>query len=95
MNCKVCQQPVVPPSVLPNMCATCTQKATALMTEPTHGLGDKVAAAAKALGFKQKPGCGCADRQIALNRLRMTGAPLEVAQGFLQAILNPPKAESK
>jgi hypothetical protein len=91
MNCKVCHQPVVPPTVLPNMCAGCTDKATGLMTQETHGLGDKVAAAAKALGIRQKPGCGCGDRQKALNRLKLTGAPLAVARGFLNAIIDPPK----
>lgn len=89
MNCKVCQRPVEPPFLLPDMCAECTEKATALMAAPTHGLGDKVAGVAKAFGFKQTPGCGCGDRQQALNRLNLTGAPLEVARGLLQAIMNP------
>ena len=95
MNCKVCQQPVVPPFLLPDMCADCTEKAMALTEQPTHGLGDKVAAAAKALGFRQTPGCGCGDRQKALNRLALTGAPLEVAKGLFQAIMNPRADEDK
>lgn len=33
-----------------------------------RGLGDLVAKGAKALGFEQKPGCGCAKRQETLNR---------------------------
>lgn len=33
-----------------------------------RGLGDLVAKGAKALGFEQKPGCGCAKRQEILNR---------------------------
>lgn len=32
------------------------------------GLGDVVAAATKAVGIKQHPGCGCAQKQAALNR---------------------------
>jgi len=32
------------------------------------GLGDVVAGAAKAVGIKQKPGCGCHQRQRAMNR---------------------------
>lgn len=32
------------------------------------GLGDLVAAATKAVGIKQHPGCGCAQKQAALNR---------------------------
>lgn len=35
---------------------------------PGPGLGDVVAGAAKAVGIRQKPGCGCARRQAAMNR---------------------------
>ena len=35
---------------------------------PGPGLGDVVAGATKAVGIRQKPGCGCARRQQALNR---------------------------
>ena len=35
---------------------------------PEPGLGDVVAAATKAIGIKQHPGCGCAQKQAALNR---------------------------
>lgn len=34
-----------------------------------RGMGDVIAAVAKALGFKQKPNCGCSKRQEALNRI--------------------------
>lgn len=35
----------------------------------SRGLGDTVAKVTKAIGIKQKPGCGCAKRQEILNRL--------------------------
>lgn len=35
----------------------------------SRGLGDVVAKVASALGFKQKPGCKCKQRQNALNKL--------------------------
>lgn len=36
---------------------------------PTPGLGDAVAAMAKAAGLKETPGCGCARRRATLNRV--------------------------
>lgn len=94
--CRVCKTPIERGPVLPDMCEACTNKATRLMsdsTRPSHRLGDKVATAAKALGFKQKPGCGCADRQFALNRLNLNASVGEVARGLLEAIINPPPKE--
>lgn len=35
---------------------------------PTPGLGDAVAAMAKAAGIKETTGCGCARRRATLNR---------------------------
>lgn len=43
-----------------------SSKRVAVRLEP--GLGDVVAGAAKAVGIRQKPGCGCARRQQTLNR---------------------------
>jgi hypothetical protein len=37
--------------------------------EGMRGLGDLVAKATSALGIKQKPGCGCKQRQEKLNKL--------------------------
>lgn len=48
-----------PPSVSPAAIAVCRKR----------GLGDYVAMVAKALGFKQKAGCGCAKRQQRLNKV--------------------------
>lgn len=39
------------------------------MVSPSRGLGDTVAKITKAVGIKQTPGCGCAKRQEALNKL--------------------------
>lgn len=39
------------------------------MASPSRGLGDTVAKITKAVGIKQTPGCGCAKRQEALNKL--------------------------
>lgn len=36
--------------------------------ELRQGIGDAVATIAKAAGLKERPGCGCARRQAALNR---------------------------
>jgi hypothetical protein len=36
---------------------------------PSRGLGDTIAKAAKAIGIKQKPGCGCEKRQALLNKV--------------------------
>ena len=43
-----------------------SSRRVAVRLEP--GLGDVVAGAAKAVGIRQKPGCGCARRQQTLNR---------------------------
>jgi hypothetical protein len=68
----------------PSKCGTCahrvprptTRRAFEPKTKPPQpakqglrGMGDVVAAVAKALGFKQKPNCGCSKRQEALNRI--------------------------
>jgi hypothetical protein len=39
------------------------------VVQPSRGLGDTVAKITKAVGIKQTPGCGCAKRQEALNKL--------------------------
>lgn len=36
---------------------------------PSRGLGDTVAKALHAVGIEQRPGCGCAERQAALNEM--------------------------
>lgn len=36
---------------------------------PSRGLGDTVAKAMHAVGIEQRPGCGCAERQAALNEM--------------------------
>lgn len=89
MNCRVCGADVgAGGPVLPDMCSTCTKKAADIATGGS-GLGDKVAGVTKALGIKQKPGCGCRDRQIALNNVDLNGPKLAVAKALLQAIVNP------
>ena len=37
--------------------------------QSSRGLGDTIAKAAKAMGIKQTPGCGCEKRQEVLNKL--------------------------
>ena len=39
------------------------------LARPAPGLGDAVAAVAKAAGLKETTGCGCARRRATLNRL--------------------------
>lgn len=41
---------------------------TNLISKPV-GLGDIVARALHTLGYEQRPGCGCADRQSRLNQI--------------------------
>jgi hypothetical protein len=48
---------------------------------PHAGLGDVVAGAAKAVGVKPSPGCGCEKRRQALNR-----ATPKVVARFLDAL---------
>lgn len=87
MKCRVCKEDVEIKTLLPDVCAACTLKASNLMQGPR--IGDKVATVAKALGFKQKEGCGCRERQTALNNVNLNGPASEVAKALLQAMLNP------
>jgi hypothetical protein len=43
-------------------------QATVVVRDASPGLGDVVAGAAKAVGVKPSPGCGCEKRREALNR---------------------------
>jgi hypothetical protein len=43
-------------------------QATVMVRDASPGLGDVVAGAAKAVGVKPSPGCGCEKRREALNR---------------------------
>jgi hypothetical protein len=43
-------------------------QATVVVRDALPGLGDVVAGAAKAVGVKPSPGCGCEKRRQALNR---------------------------
>jgi hypothetical protein len=43
-------------------------QATVVVRDASPGLGDVVAGAAKAVGVKPSPGCGCEKRRQALNR---------------------------
>lgn len=45
------------------------QRYAANYDRPSRGLGDTVAKVLHAVGIKQTPGCGCAERQQALNEL--------------------------
>lgn len=51
----------------------------------TVGLGDVVAGAAKAVGVKPSPGCGCEKRRKALNRAtpKVVGRMLDALRGYL------------
>lgn len=53
---------------------------------PAHGLGDKIAAVAKAFGFVQVPGCGCAQRQANLNYINFNQSPIQVAKDMVSAL---------
>jgi hypothetical protein len=48
------------------------------------GLGDVVAGAAKAVGVKPSPGCGCEKRREALNRAtpKIVGRLLDTLRGY-------------
>jgi hypothetical protein len=50
----------------------------------TVGLGDVVAGAAKAVGVKPSPGCGCEKRREALNRAtpKIVGRLLDTLRGY-------------
>jgi hypothetical protein len=53
--------------------------------EPTNfGLGDVVAGAAKAVGVKPSPGCGCEKRREALNRAtpKVVARLLDALRGY-------------
>jgi hypothetical protein len=63
------------------ICASCL-----LQAQPPIGLGDKVAAVAHKLGFKQTPGCGCAERQRAMNSVNTNQSPLAVARDIALAL---------
>lgn len=39
-----------------------------VVRQASFGMGDVVASAAKAVGVKETPGCGCAKRREALNK---------------------------
>lgn len=65
----------------PPTCSTFTPTLVRLtqwdVSQPSRGLGDLIAKATHALGIEQKPGCGCAKRQAALNKaipFQSTGA---------------------
>lgn len=54
--------------------------------QPSHGLGDKIAKVAKALGFEQTPGCGCQKRQANLNYINFNQSPIAVAKDMWNAL---------
>lgn len=49
--------------------APCCQDKVQEADSKIRGLGDVVAIAAKTIGIKQTPGCGCAEKQEALNKM--------------------------
>jgi len=51
---------------------------------PAPGLGDAVAAMAKAAGFKETTGCGCARRRATLNRAtpKIVAQMLDALRGY-------------
>jgi len=52
--------------------------------QPLPGLGDVVAGAAKAVGVKPSPGCGCEKRRQALNRAtpKIVARMLDALRGY-------------
>lgn len=57
----------LPPILLRILVATPTAAKPWDVSQPCRGLGDVVAKITHAAGIRQKPGCGCAERQRRLN----------------------------